>query len=231
MTVTAVRLPVPRRTISGMRQPSLETTRSGRLMAGLLAGVLVGSLPLPFDWRQRCLLGWCAGVAVYLALVWLLCSRMDAKRTREHAMAQDEPSLVLFLLLLLSTLACVTAIAFMMQEISTQQGWRSGFLILLLIADLALSWLFIQVLFSFHYAHGYYQSTDDAALQFPGGQEPDYFDFMYYAFVIGMTSQVSDVQVISRKLRRITLAHSVLSFGFNVLVIALSINVVAGILK
>jgi uncharacterized membrane protein len=72
---------------------------------------------------------------------------------------------------------------------------------------------------------------DGAGLKFPGGLDPDYFDFLYYAHVVGMTSQVSDVQVTSREMRRLTLVHSVLSFAFNMLVVALSINVVAGALQ
>jgi uncharacterized membrane protein len=100
---------------------------------------------------------------------------------------------------------------------------------------LALSWLFIQTVFTFRYAHGYYfeekqGEPDGPGLQFPGGLDPDYFDFLYYVFVVGMTSQVSDVQVTSREMRRLTLVHGVLSFGFNMLILALSINVVAGLL-
>ena len=94
----------------------------------------------------------------------------------------------------------------------------------------------MQTMFAFHYAHRYYQEekrqeTDGAGLIFPGGLDPDYFDFLYYAHVVGMTAQVSDVQVTSRAMRRLTLMHSVLSFGFNMLILALSINVVASALQ
>ena len=96
---------------------------------------------------------------------------------------------------------------------------------------LGLSWLFIQTIFSFRYAHRYYQEEknkepDGPGLEFPGGLDPDYFDFLYYAHVVGMTSQVSDVQVTSRAMRRLTTVHAVLSFAFNMLILALSINVV-----
>lgn len=102
---------------------------------------------------------------------------------------------------------------------------------------LAASWLTIHMVFAFRYAHRYYQAalqvgemadTDGPGLKFPCADAPDYFDFMYYAYVVGMTSQVSDVQVTSREMRRLTLVHGILSFGFNMLVLALSINVVAG---
>jgi uncharacterized membrane protein len=101
------------------------------------------------------------------------------------------------------------------------------------VLALATSWLLIHTIYAFHYAHRYYIDRDAedggrAGLDFPGALDPDYFDFLYFSFVIGMTSQVSDVQATSRDMRRITLIHSVLAFAFNMLVLALSINVVAG---
>ena len=87
-------------------------------------------------------------------------------------------------------------------------------------------------MFAFHYAHRYYagphgESSAVKPLHFPGDREPDYSDFMYYSFVVGMTSQVSDVAVISRSMRRLTMIHGVLAFLFNIAVLALSINIFA----
>ncbi len=218
-----------------MRKYLSETNGPQRLLYGLVAGLATAALPLPLVWQFRGLVGWSAGVAVYLALAWWLCERFDAKRTRERAQAQDEPSVVLFLLMLLATAACVTAIVVMMQGKLYSGTERTMYVALSLVALIA-SWLFIQTIFAFRYAHRYYQEEkrnepDGPGLQFPGGLDPDYFDFLYYAHVVGMTSQVSDVQVTSREMRRLTLVHSVLSFGFNMLVLALSINVVAGSLQ
>ena len=94
------------------------------------------------------------------------------------------------------------------------------------------SWLLIQTVFAFHYARRYYailhrQRATAPELLFPGGREPDYLDFAYYSFVVGMTSQVSDVAVTSRQMRQLTLIHSVLAFVFNIAVLALSINTIA----
>lgn len=181
------------------------------------------------------MLAWCAGLVVYLGLAWWLCHAFDAKRTRERAQAQDEPSFILFLVLLLANLACVAAITVLMQQSRDLSGLARALHVGLSVAALAASWLFIQAIFTFHYAHRYYfeekqGEPDGAGLTFPGGLDPDYFDFLYFAHVVGMTSQVSDVQVTSREMRRLTLVHSVLSFGFNMLILALSINVVAGLL-
>ena len=213
-----------------------ETSGVQRLVYGLLAGLATAALPLPLIWQFRGLLGWSVGVAVYLALAWWLCERFDAKRTRERAQAQDEPSVVLFFLMLLATMACVAAIVVMMQQGNDYSGAERTLHIAMSVVALIASWLFIHTMFAFRYAHRYYQEEkekepDGPGLAFPCDLEPDYFDFLYYSFVIGMTSQVSDVQATSREMRRITLVHSVLSFGFNMLVLALSINVVAGALQ
>ena len=223
-------------TICTMRKSLSETTGPQRLVYGLLVGLVACALPLPLSWEFRGLLGWSVGVAVYLMLAWWLCVGFDAQRTRVRAQAQDEPSVVLFLVLLLATMACVAAITVMMQQSRDLSGLQRALHIGLSVVALALSWLFIQTIFTFHYAHRYYHEEklnepDGPGLQFPGGLDPDYFDFLYYAHVVGMTSQVSDVQVTSREMRRLTMVHGVLSFGFNMLILALSINVVAGVLQ
>ena len=219
-----------------MRKHLSETTGPQRLISGFLAGVATAALPLPLTWQFRGLMGWSVGAVVYLALAWWLCESFDAKRTRERAQAQDEPSPVLLLLMLLVTMACVAAIVDMLQQASDFSGAERALHIAMSIVALMTSWFFIQTIFAFHYAHLYYHEEkqnepDGPGLEFPGGLDPDYFDFLYYSHVIGMTFQVSDVQVTSREMRRLTLFHSVLAFGFNMIILALSINVVAGILQ
>ena len=218
-----------------MKKHFSETTGSQRLMYGLATALVVAAVPLPMGWEFRALLAWFAGLAMYLALAWWLCLAFDAERTRERAQAQDEPNVVLVLMLLLTNAACVVAITVLMQQSRDLSGLERVFYIGLSALALAASWFFIQTIFAFHYAHRYYfeekqGEADGPGLKFPGGLSPDYFDFLYYAHVVGMTSQVADVQVTSREMRHITLVHSVLSFGFNMLILALSINVMAGLL-
>jgi uncharacterized membrane protein len=219
-----------------MRKHFSETTGPQRLFYGLVSGLATIAMPLPVGWQVRGLIGWCVGVGLYLALAWWLCVRFDATRTRQRAQAQDEPSGVLLLVLLIATGACVAAIATLMQQTRDLSGLARIAHLALCVTALAGSWLFIQAVFTFRYAHRYYQEEklkepDGPGLQFPGGADPDYFDFLYFSHVVGMTSQVSDVQVTSREMRHLTLVHSVLSFGFNMLIVALSINVVAGALQ
>lgn len=218
-----------------MHQHLSETTSSQRLLYGLTAGLATVAVPLETGWQFRGLLGWCVGIGVYLVLAWWLCVGFDGDRTRARAQAQDAPSGVLLLVLLLATAACVASITVLLQQSRNLKGLEAVAHIGLSVVALALSWLFIQTIFTFHYAHLYYQGAqrhepDGPGLQFPGGQDPDYFDFLYYSFVVGMTSQVSDVEVTSREMRRLTLLHGVLSFGVNMLILALGINVVAGLL-
>ena len=210
-----------------------ETTGSQRVAYGLITGLAAAAVPLPLSGQTRGLVGWCCAVAVYMVLAWLLAEEFDAKRTRERAQQQDQSSPLLFIVMVLAGLASVVAIIAMLQDIKNLKDAERAWHIALSMTALALSWLLIQTTFAFRYAHRYYQEEMNnkvagAGLDFPGKLDPDYFDFLYYSFVVGMTSQVSDVQVTSREMRRLTLIHGVLSFAFNMLVLALSVNVVAG---
>ena len=216
-----------------MRKHLSETTGPQRLTYGLVVGVAVALLPVPMAWPLRALLGWCVGAAVYLVLAWWLAEVFDSKNTRQRAQAQDESSMVLFGVMVVAVLACVSSITLLLQQVKQLEGTQRVLHMALAMVALALSWLFIQTIFAFRYAHRYYQEEkrkepDGPGLVFPNQANPDYFDFLYYSFVIGMTSQVSDVQVSSREMRRLTLGHGILSFAFNVLIVALTINVLAG---
>ncbi len=216
------------------RHPSRTNARH-QLAYACIGGAVAAATPLPLPPEMRGLIAWCVGASVFLVLAWWLAVDFDAERTRERAQMQDSSRPVLFGLLLATCLASIAAIVFMLtgtKELSP--GARAGHVALAMLA-LTLSWLLIHTTFAFRYAHRYYseekqRDPNGAGLVFPGGQDPDYFDFLYHALVVGMTSQVSDVDVTSREMRRLTMVHGVLSFAFNMLVLALSINVIAGAL-
>ena len=208
-----------------------------RLAYGAIAGLAAGFAPWPLGGVARGLLGWSIGAAVYLSLAWWLAETFDAERTRARSQSLDPPNVLILVIMLTAVGACVAAIAMLLQQVKDLHGAERGGHVALAVVALATSWLLIHTIYAFHYAHRYYQQElRDArtqagigpGLDFPGKLDPDYLDFMYFSFVIGMTSQVSDVQVTSREMRRITLVHGVLAFAFNMLVLALSINVVAG---
>jgi uncharacterized membrane protein len=223
-----------RGTMPSMHKHFSGTTGHQRLLYGAAVGLLIGLLPLPVSWQSQALLAWSSGAATYLVLAWLLAIHFDATRTRERAQAQDQPGILLFLILFLSVFASSAAIAVMLQhvkDLSTAE--RLGHLALSLLS-LGASWLLMQTIFAFRYAHLFYQQElvdHKGGLEFPGKLPPDYYDFLYYAHVVGMTSQVSDVVVTSRTMRHLTLLHSVSAFAFNMLVLALSINVMAGAIQ
>jgi uncharacterized membrane protein len=212
-----------------------EISARRRLLYAALAAGLTLALPLPLRLPTRGLLAWCAGCICYLVLAWWLAHSFNVARTRARAQAQDQSGAVLFLLLFASVFASALAVAFMLHQLDgLSRAERTGHLMLSMLV-LAVSWLLMQTIFAFRYAHRYYlpeagTQAHAGGLEFPGLQPPDYFDFLYYAGVVGMTSQVSDVVVTSRSMRRLTLLHSVSAFAFNMLVLALSINVMAGAL-
>ena len=125
----------------------------------------------------------------------------------------------------------VSAVVLVALAMELHAGKEDGLVeILLAGSSLLLSWLFMNTIFALHYAHEFYGEAGEknAGLDFPGTKEPDYWDFLYFAIVIGMTFQVSDVQISERRIRRTALAHGVVAFFFNVIIIALTVNVVAG---
>jgi len=156
----------------------------------------------------------------------------DADLTRRRAGSFDQNAYGIFLLVTTAACASVVAIGFVMGDVKSLEFWPKALHLGLSVAALVLSWMLIHTVFAFHYARRYYAPASlegpAAGLKFPGVDAPGYFDFAYYAFVLGMTSQVSDVSVTTAQMRRTTLAHGVLSFLFNIAVLAMSINVMNG---
>ena len=196
-----------------------------RLFLAALLAVAVTTL-LPADWRMatRVLVGWDAGVAAYLAAVLVL-MRSDISRIRRRAALQDEGRFVILVLVVAAALASLGAIVMQLGA-----GRMPAHLALATLTIL-LSWTLVHVIFALHYAHDFYAaSPHGGGLAFPGGEDPDYWDFLYFSLVIGMTCQVSDVAVTGRTIRRTAAAHGVVSFLFNAALIALTVNIAASAL-
>lgn len=221
------------------RRPAVRISRAGaaqRLGIALAVAVLAfAAQPGSISWHTRTVFAWDLGSLAYLVLAWLTLAGSDAEGTRSHAQAQDQRGYVIFLFVVGAACASIVAIGFVAGTIRDLPFWTRAWHLALTIVALASSWLLIQTVFAFHYARRYYGgphygSKVGAPLVFPGGREPDYLDFAYYSFVVGMTSQVSDVAVASRSMRRLTLVHAVLAFVFNIAVLALSISIIASVL-
>lgn len=197
------------------------------LLAGFAASRWAATSEVSF------LVAWLAYCAVLLGTTWHLAAHLDAHATRRRTQLIDPGAAALFVLVAAASCASVVAVVLAVETAKALAGWARWAHLALAMASLAASWLLMQAMFALHYARVFYQpqpSHDEPArgLVFPGGREPDYLDFLYVAAVVGMTSQVSDVAVASRRMRRLTLTHGMLSFAFNLVVLALAVNVLAG---
>jgi len=201
-----------------------------RLFASGAIGAVVVGIAFAVNWRlaTRLLTGWDVAVALYLALVFQMMGRSTIHTMRQHAADQDEGRFTMLVLTVASALASLAAIFAELGGSAGATGNRPPGNVALAAFTILLSWAFIHTIFALHYAHEFYDETDGGGLAFPSDREPDYWDFVYFSFVIGMTSQVSDVCVTSKRIRRTVTAHGVVSFVFNVTLLALTVNLAAG---
>jgi uncharacterized membrane protein len=209
-----------------------------RLIFGVAAGgvafiALRGQLRL---WSAA-IAGWNAFAAVILTLDWLTILNTPQRKIRERAQQEDLSRLLIFIFVVVAACAALFAVGFLIRAHKGQSGGHFAVHLLLTLSTVISSWALLHTVYSFRYAHAYYGDSDDlgghqhaGGLMFPGDRPPNYFDFTYFSFVVGMTCQVSDVQITSRRMRRITLFHSILSFAFNTVILALLINTVSGLL-
>ncbi len=206
----------------------------GKLLAAAVMGAAVAAL-LPDGMRlpTRSLIGWDLGVALYLILTFTMMRRADVDSIRKRAAEEDEGAFAILLLSIVATATSLVAIVFELGASKQAPGNAAFTHVLLATGTILLSWTFVHTIFSFHYAHEYYGERRDGkigGLRFPDDPKPDYRDFLYFSLVIGMTSQVSDVLVTSKVIRRLAAVHGVLSFFFNLTVLALTVNMVANLI-
>jgi uncharacterized membrane protein len=211
--------------------------RRPRLTAGTTLAVVVFLL-LP-SWvrvESRLLIAFDAGAFIFLGATWRMMMRATSASMRHRARFEDESRHIVLALAAGVAAAILLAIGFELHGMRDLSPSRIGIRIALACATILASWLFMNTMFALHYALDFYGDADNSGatisggLMFPGGGKPDYWDLLYFSFVIGMTFQVSDVQIESPRLRRVVLAHGVLGFFFNVGILALVINIVAGVI-
>ena len=183
---------------------------------------------LPAD--TRAVLAWDIAVGIYLVFTAGYFLRSDHERIPIDAAKQEEGEWALFALILLGAAMSLLAII----ACSGLGKAHRGAYVAFVSASLAASWLMAQVSFAYRYAHEYYARREDGGfelgLKFPDEPNPDYFDFVYFAFIIGMTFQVADVDITSRKMRRLATVQGMIGFVFNTVILALSVNIAAGII-
>ena len=203
----------------------------GVLFSSLGVVVLVALLiPVGEGVLTRMAYGWIAGVAVFIAATLTrMALAQDANAIRRRAAALDQTGGAV---LPLSLLAAVTSIVVVVGE-AVQRGGSPIRDSLLALGTVALSWTFIHLIFALHYAHAFYQrgehGRDRGGLIFPGETEPDYWDFLHFALIIGVASQTADVQIADRGIRRLSSVHSLTAFVFNTVILALAVNLAVGL--
>jgi uncharacterized membrane protein len=200
-----------------------------RLFISALIGLVVIAV-CPSDWRiaTRLLAGWDIGVALYLALALRMMAVAQVRHIRLRAKLQDEGQYAILALTAIAALASLGAIVALLGMSGGND--REPAHLMLGIVTILLSWTFTHTMFALHYAHEFYDENagKGGGLIFPGDPgEPDYWDFIYFSFVIGMTSQVSDIAITCRPIRHTVSAHGIISFIFNVTLLALTVNIAA----
>lgn len=199
---------------------------------GLLTGVVVAvATGIAASWLlaplSASLVGWCVGVIGYLAVDVWIASHATVKTMRARAEAVDEGRITV---LFISTGAAIASLAAILINMAQAKHTADSDLATALAAvTVLLSWIFVHTVFAFTYAHDFYRDGDGQGLTFPGTDEPDYWDFAYFAFVIGATAQVSDVAVTSSSIRRLVLTHGVIAFFFNTAILAFGVNLAASL--
>jgi uncharacterized membrane protein len=208
----------------------------GRLLAGILAGGIAGVLCFLLVTRSSvfCLMAaWDVGALVLLAFTWRVILRSSAKMTKARAASEDPGRYGVFMIAVGSSLVSLFAAVFVLRgKKDMVQASLVGALDSLAILAVVFAWIVTHTTYALRYARLYYQPKNGEAregLNFPGNEPPDDMDFAYFSFVLGMAFQVSDVSITCKHIRRAVLWHSLQSFLYNTVILALSLNLLIGL--
>ena len=199
-----------------VRRPTLLLALLTLVVVALLAAWLT-DLPV----RAAILLGWCAGAVTHAALLLRGLVVTTPEELRSRAALLEESRWIVLAATLGAALAALYGV---ISEIAG--GGRGTHSIPLGVGTLMLSWTYLHILFALQYAHAYWLAH--GGIDFPGGKRPDWAEFLYFSFTVGMTAQVSDVTTSAPAIRRLVLAHALVSFAFNAAILGLAVNVLAG---
>lgn len=215
-----------------------QDARHRIVISFLIAGAVWFALHNRVQTSTQCIVTWDVFALCILVLAWLTILTTPPEMLRVRAQKQDSSHIVIFVFVLVAACAGLFAVGFLFfnRTVITQHSHFVVHLLMSLVAVIC-SWSLVHTVFGLRYAHTYYGDPDGptgpkphaGGLDFPGDREPDYMDFAYFSFVIGMTFQVSDVVITSRELRQLVLLHAMLSFGFNTVILALTITTVSAL--
>jgi uncharacterized membrane protein len=204
-----------------------------RLASGILMALGVWALAVMVGAPEemRPLIGWDAGAIVYLALAWRLFATATEDDVRGRAAREDESRGVILAVVVVAVVAAVSAIIGALIEVRAATAGRHAAVAALAGLTLVVSWVVLQSVFVAHYAHRHFQTLEGGTpgVIFPGEPARTYMDFVYLAFCVGATAQVSDPNIATTRLRNLVTTHAALSFFYNTTVLALGINIIAGL--
>ncbi len=218
-----------------MPRPSAGKTNPGfmlrqlkahaRILAAVAVGVIVWFVARNFLPTTRFLIAWNVAIWLFLALVMKMMSTATVADLRKRAGLEEEGRFATLGLVTIATVVALIALGVELAD-ALQSSTNKPLRIAIALAAIFGSWFFVNVSFALHYAHEVYRTKQSVgALDFPNEKEPDYWDFLYFAMVLGTTFQTSDVEIRSRALRRTAMAQGVLAFLFNTAIITLTVSV------
>ena len=209
-----------------MKQAFRHFLRRPALLSGLTVTVLAATAAMFFARPSTAwLLGWDAGALAYGVVFVALSSRASVAKLRRLSAELDEGRWGVLAVTVAAVLASLCAIVVELAQVHGQP--QAGKSMILAGVTVVLSWLFIHAVFATHYAHEFWR--DGTGLSFPGNDQPEYSEFLYFSFCIGVASQVSDVSTQTAGMRKLVLAHSMLAYLFNTAIIALGVNIAASL--
>ena len=232
------------------KSPALKVRKRGPAMIGaflarprLLISFAVGlavwgacALFTQLEWSTSAIFGWDACAAVFIAVMIAFMAGKSPAQIREQAAGQDEGQGVILGLVILAAAFSVAAVGVELSTARGGHGLEKAWRVAVAFGTVAASWFMVHLIFALHYAHEYYAPKAPptgeghaGGLLFPGGEDPDYWDFLHFSTVIGVASQTADIAFASKPLRRIGTLHGIVAFTFNTVVLALTINLLAGL--
>ncbi|WP_284982737.1 DUF1345 domain-containing protein [Arthrobacter sp. efr-133-TYG-118] len=196
------------------------------IVTGIAAALATG---LWGQWIYAPAAGWAVAAAVYNVFVWTVITPMKADQTRSHATEEDPRRSTADLLILCAAVGSLAAVVLVMIGAKDAHGFDKFMLALLALGGAVASWLLVHTLFTLRYAEVYYTSDPPRGIEFNQKEPPQYTDFAYMAFSLGMTYQVSDTSITTRTMRSAALRHSLLAYVFGVGILATTINLVVSL--
>ncbi len=206
----------------------------GAAALGLGVWLVLSLVPNDLRWSTRAVAGWDVFCGVFIATALMMMRECDFTKIKARAESQDEGQHVILGLAIVAAVASVAAIAAELTLAKGEHGLAQTMRVAAAFLTVGASWFFVQLVFALHYAHEFYGQDDGAdahrgGLAFPGEESPDYWDFLHFAAIIGVAAQTADVAFTSRNLRRTGTVHGIFAFFFNTVVLALTINLLAGL--